>query len=424
MNTIHNFENKMSRIGKMRDYFMDIAGKHGTPLYLFDREEVQNNVRNFKSAFKKQGVDINIFYATKSNYYPGLLKTVVEEGENLDVSSARELELAIEAGAKRIIYTGPAKTEKDFELILKHHSKITVNLESIRELELLAKMAKTKKVIVRCGIRIHSAIQAGWTKFGIPMEDFADFFHEAQKYPSIHFCGIHFHISFNKNPEKYVKMLEELSLYLKKHLTEKEGEEFEYIDIGGGFYPHQFQSFYAWNVDQYTNIPEGVDYINDIFEDKFVSRTLPLKTEDIDVFAKQIVSVFKKKILPALPKAALYAEPGRFISHSSMHFLLNMVDIKNDRMGITDGSGNMIGWELYQYYYYAPLFNLSQFDTKNEIPFITCGSLCTPDDIWGYYIYTKKTPKAGDILLMPYQGAYTYTLAQNFIKEVPPVLDI
>jgi len=289
-------------------------------------------------------------------------------------------------------------------------------------LELLAKMAKTKKTIVRCGVRIYTKMQTGWTKFGIPMEELADFFHQAQRHSSILFCGIHFHISFNKTSEQYVKTIEELACYLKINLTERERKKFEYLDIGGGFYPQQWQAFYGWNPEQKTDL--STDCFNVVFEDKIRPRTLPLNVQPIELFAKKISATFKTKILPLLPCVTLYAEPGRFISHSSMHFLLNLTDIKNDRMGIADAGNNMVGWELFQFYYYAPIFNLSQFTTTREIPFITYGSLCTPDDIWGYYMYTKGQPKEGDILLMPYQGAYTYTLAQEFIREIPPVIDL
>ncbi len=424
MNHFFDFKERIALIKKQKENFLKIAKKSNGPLYLFDKREVQNNVQQFKSAFKNVGINIDIFYATKSNYYPGILKTVVDEGENLDVSSQRELKLALKAGAKRIIYTGPAKTKEDFELILKHHKKITVNLESLRELRLLAQMAEKKKCTIRCGVRMYTKMQSGWTKFGIPLEDLSLFFHEAQKYKSIRFCGIHFHVSFNKTPEKYLKTLDLLSQYLEKNFLESERAQFEYLDIGGGFYPAQWQSFYAWNPEQESTIPEDRDYIKEILDDKFPERTFPINTQPIEKFAEAIGPVLQEKIKKLLPSVHFYAEPGRYISHSCMHFLLNLVDVKTPQMGITDGGNNMIGWELFQFYYYAPLFNLSRFNDTNEIPFITYGSLCTPDDIWGYYLYTDGKPQEGDILLMPYQGAYTYTLAQNFIKEVPKVYDL
>ena len=68
--------------------------------------------------------------------------------------------------------------------------------------------------------------------------------------------------------------------------------------------------------------------------------------------------------------------------------------------------------------------NYKHATQKREIPFMLYGSLCTPEDIWSYYLYTASDPKEGDIVLVPFQGAYTYTLAQEFIKEIPPVLDL
>ncbi|MFH1012291.1 MAG: alanine racemase [Candidatus Peregrinibacteria bacterium] len=400
----------------------------GTPLYVFDVKGMRNNLQAFKRAFKKHGVDIHIFFAVKSNYYLGLLKTVVQEGEGLDVSSQRELKLALRAKAKEIVYTGPAKTEADFKLILKHHSKIRVNLESIRELELLAKMAKAKKVRVRCGLRISTALQNDWTKFGLPLNQLKTFYHKAQQYPSIQLCGIHFHTSFNRTPDSYVKNLKILSDYLKENFNHRERATFQYLDIGGGFYPESIEGIYPWN-------PKGdiksfdVCLLDDICADKFQPRySPPIPVSPIDEFGSQIAAVYKSEIRPLLPNAQFLAEPGRFIANNSMHILLKLIEVKEDfkgtKTGIADGGNNMIGWEKYQFCNYVPMFNLTQFTLEREIPFVVYGSLCTPYDIWGYYLYTANEPKPGDFLWIPFQGAYTYALAQEFIKEIPPVYDL
>jgi diaminopimelate decarboxylase len=47
--------------------------------------------------------------------------------------------------------------------------------------------------------------------------------------------------------------------------------------------------------------------------------------------------------------------------------------------------------------------------------------LCTPHDIWGYS-YHGSGITVGDILLVPGQGAYTYSLRQNFIKPIADVV--
>lgn len=414
------------KISKLRPVLQKIAKTKGTPLFVFDGNEVKENLKKFTGEFKKNKVDVNVFYAIKSNYYIDLLKTVVKNGGNLDASSKRELELAIKAGAKQIIYTGPAKTEKDFELILKHYSKITVNLESKRELELLAKMAAKRNITMRCGARVYTKMQKGWTKFGMPLEQLKNFFNEAKKYKSIKFCGIHFHISMNKKPDPYLKTLKEVARYVKTNFSAKEREKFEYIDMGGGYYPESFEGKYTWNKKDEMNIFDEGNLMDKIVKDKFKKRYIPVKVTPIETVVKKICEVYKKEVLPILPAIQLYAEPGRFVSHTSMHILLKIIDIKGTgktTFGITDGGTNIVGWEKYQFFYYVPLINLSQFDLKHEKPFVVYGSLCTPDDIWGYYVYGGKAA-LGDILLIPFQGAYTYTLAQEFIKDIPKVYNL
>lgn len=418
------FESRVEKVSERLDRYLSVALKQGTPLYLYDAEEVKMNVNRFKNAFKNEGVEAHIYYAAKSNDYVGIMRTVCEAGEGMDVSSDRELKLALQAGATKIIYTGPAKTEADFQLILEHADKITVNLESFRELSLLSEMAKAAKKTLRCGLRIVTASQKGWTKFGLPLSQLRSFYDEAIKHSALHFAGLHFHISFNKTPEKYVKTMGEVAEYLRLNFSDEERMGFEYLDMGGGYVPESFDGIYPWNPDQTMWGQDPIEVVSNVLEDKYQPRFIKTKSNAIEVFAKAIAAVYLEQIKMVAPNMELYCEPGRFICHSAIHFLLRLVDVKSDQIGIADGGCGMQGWEKFQFMNYAPVFNLSQFTTEREIPFITYGSLCTPDDVWGYYMYTTGTPKEGDFVLIPYQGAYTYTLAQTFIKEIPEVFDL
>ncbi|MFH1143386.1 MAG: hypothetical protein V1774_02440, partial [Candidatus Eisenbacteria bacterium] len=66
---------------------------------------------------------------------------------------------------------------------------------------------------------------------------------------------------------------------------------------------------------------------------------------------------------------------------------------------------------------YFPVINLSR-PGLNEHECLVAGSLCTPHDLWGYS-YFGDGIEVGDILLIPNQGAYTYSLRQEFIKPLP-----
>ena len=79
----------------------------------------------------------------------------------------------------------------------------------------------------------------------------------------------------------------------------------------------------------------------------------------------------------------------------------------------------MLGWER-PLSEFIPLINLTKFSIK-EKPLTVYGSLCTPDDRWGDSVFGKN-PEIGDVLLVPDQGAYTYSLRQaglsNLLRRV------
>jgi len=413
----------LEKLTSLRPKLQALAEQNALPLYVFDKEEAIKNLHQFKQAFKDVGQEAHIFFAIKSNPYIGLLKTVVEAGEGLDASSPRELQLALEAGAQKIIYTGPAKTTADFELILENAEKITVNLESVRELETLDRLASEQEKVVRCGLRVTTKSQSGWTKFGLPLNELRAFYDRAKTHKNIHFCGIHFHISMNETPQPYLQTFDELAAYLNECFTSEEREVFEFLDMGGGFYPEVFEGIYPWNPDQEMKFFSGEDHFGKILKDEWHPRYLPIKVSPIEEFGKEIACAWKTQMKPLLPNAHPFCEPGRFICHSVMHLLMTLIDIKGPQMGIVDAGNNMIGWEKHQFFNYVPLINLTHWNLDRETPFIVYGSLCTPDDIWGYYVHGDQ-PKEGDLLVMPFQGAYTYTLAQNFIKDIPQVVKL
>ena len=419
---IFNLRERVLKISKLRQRFLEIAEKKGTPCYIYDEEETQKNLQRFYAAFQRQNLNARIFYAVKSNPYPGLLQTVVSEGHGLDVSSLRELKLALAANPKHILYTGPAKTEDDFLGILPYRDRVTIHLESLRELNLLAEIARSKKVRMRCGVRICTSAQTGWTKFGIPLGKLREFFEAARaQEENIHFCGIQFHISMNKTPQKYVAALKEIASYCEANFSEEERNVFEFLDIGGGFYPEAFEGIYSWNPEQTIKYFDDGKPHASILADEYTPRYMPICVSPIEKFAAEIAKTFKTNILHLFKKVALYTEPGRYVSHSTLHILLRLIEIKGEQVGIADGGGNMIGWEKYQFSEYTPLFNLTQFNPDKETPFLLYGSLCTPDDIWGYYLHGNAPPRENDLILVPFQGAYTYTLAQEFIQEIPKV---
>lgn len=391
-----------------------IAKKHPTPFYVFDRKELQQSIDEFTSAFNRHIPRASYYYAVKSNWHPYILQEAVKRGLYLDVSSGRELEFGLAAKAKKMVFSGPGKSREELLLALKHHHKVTVHLDSFNELEKLGNLADKVKKKITVGVRIYTEKHTVWNKFGIPLARLKEFFNTAKKYPRLKLVGIQTHLSLNESQIPYQEIIEKIAAQLKR-FTSKELQQIAFIDLGGGFLPHKTTAVYPWWTAQgdiikiaadYAGLPPAFDY------DYFLNESVSMET-----YARGIGAAIKKYFQPLGLACEYYFEPGRIICNNAMHIVLGVADVKNSKI-ILNGGVNLVGWEGLRYEY-TPLINLSNF-SKKEKPMTVYGNLCMADDVWGYTVYAKKVD-VGDIIAIPYQGAYTYSLAQNFIKGIPPV---
>ena len=145
-----------------------------------------------------------------------------------------------------------------------------------------------------------------------------------------------------------------------------------------------------------------------------------LPATSIEGFAEALGAAVRTHLLSTVD-CRICLEPGRWICNDAVHLLLSVVDKKAPDLVITDAGTNTIGWERFETDYF-PVLNLTRPSLK-EKPCHILGSLCTPHDVWGY-TYFGSDILPGDILLIPTQGAYTYSLRQTFIKPLPCVITI
>ena len=247
-----------------------------------------------------------------------------------------------------------------------------------------------------------------WKKFGIPPSRLSDFLAAAGECNNVNLCGLQFHLSWNLNPKAQVSFIERLADVLQ-NLNSEYRRSIKFVDIGGGFWPEQGE----WL--QMAATPRGIlqNALGQL--DYKPHQHFKLKAESIDKFASGIAQALKK-YFPNDMNYVVYAEPGRWLCHDAMHILLTVIDRKSSELVVTDGGINAVGWERFESDYF-PVINLSR-PSLEERKCLVAGSLCTPHDIWGYS-YFGEDIEPGDILLVPNQGAYTYSLRQEFIKPIP-----
>lgn len=396
---------------KKRKIFIRAYELYGSPLYFIEQQVILDRAKRLFTAFNEMFSEPQIFYAVKSNNNPIIIKTLLNAGFGLDVSSGTELELALSCGATNIVFSGPGKTDKELKLAVQNQKYITVLMDSYNELERLNNLASKAGVSVKTGVRLTTDERALWNKFGIPLDYLPDFLNKAKKYKNIHLKGIQFHTSWNLTPEKYIIFIKQLARILKK-LSRDTLERIEFIDIGGGYWPQQGE----WLLFEGT--PEGRFYSSIVKSTKRVISHHKFSSVPIEEFLCQIANALKKYVFP-LVECKIYTEPGRWLCNDAMHIIIRVIDKKREDMVITDAGTNAIGWERFETDYF-PVINLSRPGLKEHKCYIL-GSLCTPHDVWGYS-YHGKDIQIGDVLLVPYQGAYTYSLRQEFIKPLPKVV--
>ncbi len=405
-----NLSHVVTAIQAKAPKFKALTTRHQTPFYALDSEALRQSAQRYLSAFSSALPNATHFYAIKVNHHPTVLKTVFSLGFGADVSSGRELELALQAGANRIVFSGPAKTKEELRKALEHSKNVTVNIDSFSELKKLSTLAEATGVTIDAGVRVSFKEHGAWGKFGIPLSECNRFFAEASAYSSINLIGIQFHISWNADAKPYEVAIKTLASYLRDSLDPRHLAQIRFIDIGGGFRPHNAEGYYPED----TSIGAAVQAACEEFEEdpEFSERYYITEALPIEGYADAIGAAIDTHLRPVVT-CEYYTEPGRIICNDSMHVVLSVEDIKSDECVILNGGTNIVGFERFEFDYF-PLINITN-PSLSEIPCMMYGSLCMPQDYWGLYVYASKLQE-GDTIIVPYQGALTFANMQDFIK--------
>ncbi len=393
--------------------FIDLARKQGSPLYVLDEARLKSKAARFRRVFQETIGAADIFFAMKSNNMPEISRILVSEGLGLDVSSGLELQQALSVGADRIIFSGPGKTDEELSAALDHAERVTVLLDSFGELSRLTRLAHEQKRTVKAGVRLTTNPNGLWRKFGIPLDNLDRFWAQANKSDFVSLCGLQFHTSWNLSPKAQHDFLKQLGSKLHQLPSEFQ-RGLQFIDIGGGYWPEQGEWLRA------KGTPEG-QLMDVLAPERIDPRSrYCLGSAPIESFAESIASAIRDHF-PQKVKCRIYLEPGRWLCHEVVHLLMTVVDVKAPDLVITDCGTNAVGWERFEQDFF-PVINLTRPEVA-EHPCDVLGSLCTPHDVWGAS-YHGVDIQPGDLLLIPTQGAYTFSLRQHFIKPLPRIANL
>lgn len=380
---------------------VDLANKYGTPLYVFDVDQIRSQIKKFKSAFEKENLKYQISYASKAFAVKAIYQVMKQEDVHVDVVSGGELYTALSAGfpSKKISFHGNNKSFDELEMAVKNHVGV-IMLDNFHEIELLTQILKEQQTSIDVMLRLtpgisahtHKYDQTGQTdsKFGFDVESGQanQAMKEVLDNDQMHLLGLHAHIGSQIFGTQGFVMLAKKMVQLAKGFQ----EEFNYwpqvLNLGGGF---------------------GISYNED--DDPITAQT----------FITQIADELKQDC-EQVPE--IWIEPGRSIVGPAGYTLYSIgsrKDIPNHPayVSVDGGMGDNIRPALYQAKYEAVVAN--KMDQKNLERAHIAGKYCESGDI---LIDDQPLPEThpGDILAVLDTGAYGYSMAMNYNRNPRPAV--
>lgn len=158
-----------------REVALLVARAGGTPLYAYSRAALVASVARVRAA---SPTGARLYYSLKANPHPGVVRTLVELVDGVDVCSTRELETALDAGASpgSVMYTGPAKTPQELASALA--AGVMVTVESLAQarsvVEVAARLQVTGAAVLRLSTRYPGRDGSPGevtNQFGVPDQD-------------------------------------------------------------------------------------------------------------------------------------------------------------------------------------------------------------------------------------------------------------
>ena len=357
-----------------------------TPFYAYDRSLIAARIRAVRQALP-QGVHLH--YALKANPMPALVAFVSPLVDGMDVASAGELKLALDAGAtaQSIGFSGPGK--RDSELRQAVAAGVLLHVESVRELRVLADAAQALGRQARIAVRINPDFElrgagmhmgGGAKPFGVDAAQVPALL-RGMVQDGLVFEG--FHIYPGSQNLRALVIAESLrrSFDLALRLALEAPAPVRYINLGGGW---------------------GIPY----FPGECV-----LDIEPIAVMLEQVQS----ELVRVLPAARLVLELGRYLVGEAGVYVARVIDRKVSQgqvFLVTDGgmhhhlaaSGNF--GQVIRRNYPVVIGNRLQASEHETASIV--GPLCTPLDLLADRV-ELAVAQPGDLVVVFQSGAYGAT---------------
>jgi diaminopimelate decarboxylase len=364
----------------------DLAERFGTPLYVYDEDEMRRRARAYLAALESYPGPSRAVYACKANSTVGVIRVLVEEGLGADVASEGELAAALRA----VVVHGNNKSDADLAAAVTARAGLIVvdHLGELDQLERIAAEAgRVQPVLVRVtpGIEVdtHHKIVTGHdtSKFGFAPADALDALDHAAGLVHLQPSGLHVHLGSQiKDVGTYTRAVDWLTAFIEDHGL----GDLPVLDLGGGL---------------------GVAYADGDIE------------LEIQQALEAIVAHLSERLIAhGLPMPELIVEPGRSIVGPAGTTLYRVGAVKRSGGGtvyaaVDGGMSDNPRPALYGARYRAIVSDRP--DAQPDAVYSIAGKHCESGDVLIEGIALPEL-HPGDLLAVPVTGAYAASMASTY----------
>jgi len=325
-----------------------------------------------------------LLYAVKANSHPSVVRTLAGVLDGVDVASSGELALARASDARRIVVSGPAKT--DTLLTEAAAAGATINVESLHELR---RVPPGTAVTIRvnrpgAGLPGSHAMTGVPTQFGVDPTALPGLLDEARA-RDLDVHGFHLHaVSNNLDAAAHAAFIRSALAW-----SAAQPVDLRVVNVGGGL---------------------GVDYAGDT---------------EFDLSALDVTPP---------PGVELILEPGRYLAADAGWYATEVIDLKQTQgRWFAVVRGGTHHFRLPAAWGYSHPFTVLPIDdwpypwprpSVSGTTVDVAGELCTPRDI-----LARDAPVAhlriGDVLVLGRTGAYGWDISHHdFLRHDHPAFVI
>ena len=372
-----------------------------TPFYAYDRGLLRARVAELRAALP---APVELHYAMKANPMPAVVAFMAGLVNGIDVASAGELKVALDAGAnpKDVSFAGPGK--RDAELRQALAAGVLVNVESRRELVVLAELQQQLGLRARVALRVNPDFElkgsgmkmgGGPKPFGVDVDQVPALL-DLVAAEGLGFEGFHLFAGSQNLRAESICEAQIKSYELALRLAERAPAPVRFLNLGGGF---------------------GIPY----FPGEQRLDLAPIGVNLGEICARAATQ---------LPDAAIVIELGRYFVGEAGLYVTRIVDRKiscGQVFLVTDGglnhhlaaSGNF-GQVVRKNYPVTVV--TSARSTEREVASVV-GPLCTPLDLLADKM-NLPVAAVGDLAVVFQSGAYGASASPQAFLGQPAVAEV